>query len=180
VERSIVSDAAVLGLSFTVTALAAVSEHTEAELQSRLRTLVRLELLTMEVDPRSPERGQYAFVQALIREVAYGTLSRKARKARHLAAARYFESLGSDELAGALAGHYVAAQQNAAAGEEADALAAQARVALRAAAERASALGAHEQAIGFLQQAMTVTHDPAEQASLLEAAGVAATVRQRF
>jgi len=180
VERSIVSDAAVLGQSFTVTALAAVSEHTEAELQPRLRTLVRLELLTMEVDPRSPERGQYAFVQALIREVAYGTLSRKDRKARHLAAARYFESLGSEELAGALAGHYLAAHQNASEGQEADALAAQARVALRAAAERASALGSHEQAIGFLQQAMSVTTDPGELAGLLEAAGVAATAHQRF
>src|SRR5262249_18181525 len=94
-DRSLVSDAAVPGHSFTVTALAGVSEQTETELQPRLRTLVRLELLSIDVDPRSPERGQYAFVQALIREVAYGTLSRKARKSRHLAAARYFESLGS-------------------------------------------------------------------------------------
>ena len=180
VDRALVSDAAVLGQSFTVTALAAVSGQTEAELQPRVRALARLELLTLDVDPRSPERGQYAFVQALIREVAYGTLSRKARKSRHLAAARHFESLGSDELAGALAGHYLAAHQNASRGEEADALAAQARVALRAAAERASALGSHEQAIGFLQQAMTVTEDPAEQAALLEASGVAATSRQRF
>jgi tetratricopeptide (TPR) repeat protein len=134
----------------------------------------------MEVDPRSPERGQYAFVQALIREVAYGTLSRKARKTRHLAAARYFESLGSEELAGALAGHYLAAHQSAGEGDEAAALGAQARVALRAAAERASALGAHEQAIGFLQQAMTVSSDPRELAGLLEASGVAATAYQRF
>ena len=66
------------------------------------------------MDPRSPERGQYAFVQALIREVAYNTLSRKDRKKLHLAAARYFESLGTDEIAGALAGHYLAAHANAA------------------------------------------------------------------
>jgi class 3 adenylate cyclase/tetratricopeptide (TPR) repeat protein len=180
VDRSLVSDAAVLGQSFTVTALSAVSGQTEADLEPRLRTLARLELLTVEIDPRSPERGQYAFVQALIREVAYGTLSRKARKTRHLAAARYFESLGSDELAGALAGHYLAAHENAAPGAEADALAAQARLTLRAAADRASALGGHEQAIGFLQQAMSVTQDPGELAGLLEASGVAATVRQRF
>ena len=56
-----------------------------------------------EVDPRSPERGQYAFVQAVIREVAYSTLALRDRRGRHLAAARYFESLGDDELAGALA-----------------------------------------------------------------------------
>src|SRR5207249_11991792 len=136
-------------------------------------------LLTIEANPRSPERGQYAFVQALIREVAYGTLSRKARKTRHLAAARFFESIGSDELAGALASHYLAAHQSAAEGPEADALAAQARVALRAAADRASALGAPEQALAFLEQAQSVTHDSAELAELLEAAAAAATLRQR-
>jgi len=43
----------------------------------------------------------YAFVQALIREVAYNTFAKKDRKVRHLAAARFFEQLGSDELAGA-------------------------------------------------------------------------------
>ena len=83
-----------------------------------------------DADPRSPERGQYAFVQALIREVAYNTLAKTDRKARHLAAARYFEALGIDELAGALAGHYLAAYANAAEGAEADALAGQARIAL--------------------------------------------------
>ena len=179
-DRSLVSDAAVLGQSFTMAGLSAASGQDEAELLPRLRTLVRLELLTLEANPRSPERGQYAFVQALIREVAYGTLSRKARKTRHLAAARFFESVGSDELAGALAGHYLAAHQYAPEGLEADALAAQARVALRAAADRASALGAPEQALAFIEQARSVTRDSAEHADLLEAAAVAATQRQRF
>ena len=120
-----------------------------AVLEPRLRALVRRELLTLEADPRSPERGQYAFVQALIREVAYNTLAKKDRKARHLAAARFFETLGTDELAGALAGHYLAAQANAAEGPEADALAGQASIALRAAAERAATLGSHDQAVQF-------------------------------
>jgi predicted ATPase len=108
-DRHLVSDAAALGQSFTLAGLAAVSGVEAAELESRLRALVRRELFTQERDSRSPERGQYAFVQALIREVAYNTLARKDRKARHLAAARFFEGLGSDELAGALAGHYLAA-----------------------------------------------------------------------
>ena len=85
------------------------------------------ELLTLETDPRSPERGQYAFVQALIREVAYNTLAKRDRKVRHLAAARFFESLDTDEIAGGLAGHYLAAHANATEGPEADALAGQAR-----------------------------------------------------
>ncbi len=170
-ERTLVADAAVLGQSFTLAGLAAVAGTAEAELEPRVHDLVHRELLTLRADPRSPERGQYAFVQALIREVAYGTLAKRDRKRRHLAAARYFESLGSDELAGALAGHYLAAHQNAPEGVEADALAVQARIALRAAADRAAALGSHEQAVAFVRQALTVTSDPAEEAELLERGG---------
>ncbi|MFN8622568.1 MAG: adenylate/guanylate cyclase domain-containing protein [Chloroflexota bacterium] len=175
-DRALVSDAAVLGQSFTIAALSAVSGIDGATLEPRLRGLVRRELLALEADPRSPELGQYAFVQALIREVAYNTLARRDRKVRHLAAARFFEGVGSDELAGALAGHYLAAYESATEGPEADALAAQARVALSAAAERAAALGSHEQAVTFLRQALTVTTDPADQASLLERAGESASL----
>ena len=121
----------------------------------------------MEVDPRSPERGQYGFVQSLIREVAYGTLSRRDRRTRHLAAARYFETLGDEELAGALATHYLAAHEASAEGPERDAVGAQARLALRAAGERAAALGAHEQAVTFLTQALEVTTEPVDRAALL-------------
>jgi class 3 adenylate cyclase/tetratricopeptide (TPR) repeat protein len=179
-DRALVHDAAVLGQSFTLAGLAAVSGVDPTELEPRLRTLVRRELLALSVDPRSPERGQYAFVQALIREVAYNTLARADRKARHLAAARHFESLGSDELAGALAGHYLAAHASAAAGAEADALATQARIALKAAADRAVALGAHDQAVAFLDQALTVTSDPSEQGEILERASESAGAAARF
>jgi class 3 adenylate cyclase/tetratricopeptide (TPR) repeat protein len=174
-DRALVSDAAVLGQSFTVAGLAAISSVPLVDLESRLRALVKRELLIVDVDPRSPERGQYGFVQALIREVAYGTLAKRERKSRHLAAARFFEALGSEELAGALAGHYLAAHTSSPEGPEADALAGQARIALRAAALRAAALGSHEQAVTFLEQARTVTTQPAEQADLLELAGVSAT-----
>ena len=170
-DRALIQDAAAYGQSFTLAGLAVVSGTAEVELEPRLTRLVRAELLTLTADARSPERGQYAFVQALIREVAYNTLSKPARKTRHLAAARYFESLGSDELAGALAAHYLAAFASASPGAEAGALEAQARIALTAAAERAAALGAHEQAAAFLDQAMTVTHDEGERAELLERLG---------
>jgi class 3 adenylate cyclase/tetratricopeptide (TPR) repeat protein len=178
-DRGLVHDAAVLGQSFTLSGLAAVSGVDPSELEQRLRDLVRRELLVQSVDPRSPERGQYAFVQALIREVAYNTLARADRKSRHLAAARHFESLGSDELAGALAGHYLAAHASAAPGGEADALAVQARIALRAAADRAVSLGAHDQAVAFLEQAVTVSADPAEQGELLERASQSAAAAAR-
>ena len=147
-DRSLVADAAVLGQSFTPAGLGAISGHDPAELEPRLRSLVRREIFEVEADPRSPERGQYGFVQSLIREVAYGTLAKRERRTRHLAAARYFEALGEDELAGALASHYLAAHEASAEGAEADAVAIQARIALSGAADRAVALGGHEQAVG--------------------------------
>ena len=173
-DRALVSDAAVLGQSFTPAGLGAVSGTDDAGLEPRLRGLVRREILVAQADPRSPERGQYAFVQALIREVAYNTLARRDRKVRHLAAARYFESLGTEELAGALAGHYLAAHENSTPGPEADALAAQAIVTLRGAAERATALASHAQATGFLEQALAVAADSGARGELLEQAGTAA------
>jgi len=179
-DRSLMLDAAVLGQSFTPAALSAISGVDESTLEVRLKGLVRRELFARETDPRSPERGQYAFVQALIREVAYNTLAKRDRKTRHLAAARYFESLGTDEIAAALAGHYLAARENAADGPEADALGAQARVSLRAAAERATALGSHEQALALHEQALGVTAEPASRAELLELAGDAAAAAGRY
>jgi class 3 adenylate cyclase/tetratricopeptide (TPR) repeat protein len=178
-DRSLVLDAAVLGQSFTLAGLAAVAGTDEPSLVVRLRALVRRELFAHETDPRSPGRGQYAFVQALIREVAYNTLAKRDRKTRHLAAARYFESLETDEIAAALAGHYLAARDNAADGPEAEALGAQARISLRAAAERAALLGSHEQALALLEQALGVTNDPVDRAELLERAGQAASAAAR-
>jgi class 3 adenylate cyclase/tetratricopeptide (TPR) repeat protein len=179
-DRSLLLDAAVLGQSFTPESIAAITEGSTADIVPRLRSLVRRELLTNVADPRSPERGQYSFVQALIREVAYNTLSKKDRKARHLAAARWFESLGEPELVGALAGHYLAARALAAEGAEADALAAQARLALKAAADRAASLGAHRQAMSFFEQALEVTSDVAEEAELHRRVGESATVSSNW
>jgi class 3 adenylate cyclase/tetratricopeptide (TPR) repeat protein len=174
-DRSLLQDAAVLGQSFTTAALEAVSGVASSALEPRLRGLVRRELLTFDADPRSPERGQYAFVQALIREVAYSTLARRDRRTRHLAAARYFEAMGDDELAGVLAAHYLAAHRESTDGAEAEALAIQARIALKAAAERAGQLASHAQGVAFLESALSITSDPVERGDLLRRAGVAAT-----
>ncbi len=179
-DRSLVQDAAVLGQSFTPEALAAVAGSEPAELEPRLRSLVRRELLVLRADPRSPDRGQYAFVQALIREVAYNTLAHRDRKTRHMAAARFFESLETDELAGALAGHYLAAYRNAGDGPDASALAVQARIALKAAADRAAALATWKQALRFLDMAIDVAKDPVERAELEEAAGHTAHLAGQF
>jgi tetratricopeptide (TPR) repeat protein len=174
-DRALLQAASVLGHAFTVDGLAAVAALDAGDVERRLLSLVRRELVVRDVDPRSVERGQFAFVQSLVREVAYSTLSRRDRKARHLAAARHFEGLVEQELAGALAAHYLAAYRNATEGPEADALAAQARIALRGAGDRAVALGAQEQALGFYRDALEVTSEPFERATLLERAGTAAS-----
>jgi class 3 adenylate cyclase/predicted ATPase len=179
-DRTLLQQASVLGQSFTLDALAGVSGDQPAELTNRLRGMVRRELLSLEADPRSPDRGQYRFVQGLIREVAYSTLSRRQRRERHLAAARHFEATGDDETAGALASHYLAAHHASEPGAESDAVATQARLALRAAADRASSLGAYAQAITHLEQALAVTTDDADRADLLERVARAAESDARY
>ncbi len=179
-DRSLLQDASVLGQTFTLDALAAITGESADQLESRLRVLVRREVLVLDADPRSPERGQYGFGQAILREIAYGTLSKADRRAMHVAAARYWESLGDEELAGVLASHYLDAYRATPAGPEADALAAQARVALRGAAERAVALHSHEQALAYYEQALTVAKEPDDRAAIMEAAATAARSAARF
>jgi class 3 adenylate cyclase/tetratricopeptide (TPR) repeat protein len=179
-DRALIQVAAVLGQTFTLDGLAATTGEERERLGPRLATLVRRELLSLEADPRSPERGQYTFVQSLIREVAYATLARRDRRDRHLAVARWYESLGDEELAGALASHYLEAHDASTPGPEADAVAVQARLALRGAAERAAALGAHDQAISYLRQAIEVASDAAEQADLLLRAARSADLASRY
>ena len=67
-----------------------------------------------------------------------------------------------------LASHYLAAYRASRAGPEADAVAAQARIAMLAAAERAIALHRTGRRIGYLEQALTVTHDAAQRAAIHE------------
>src|SRR6266511_2954204 len=81
-ERAVLQDAAVLGKTFTGESLGALNGMSGAELEPLLRALVHKEVLFVQADPRSPGRGQYGFLQDLVRRVAYETLSRKERKAR--------------------------------------------------------------------------------------------------
>ncbi|CAN5742669.1 adenylate/guanylate cyclase domain-containing protein [soil metagenome] len=179
-DRTLLQHASVVGQSFTLESLVAVSSSSADELSPRLRSLVRRDILAVQADARSPDRGQYQFVQGLIREVAYGTLSRRERRERHLAAARHFEASGDEETAGALASHYLAAYHASERGLQASAVATQARLALRGAAERASALGAYAQAGAHVEQALQVTDDPLERADLLERGARAAEADGRY
>jgi class 3 adenylate cyclase/tetratricopeptide (TPR) repeat protein len=172
-DKTLLQDASVLGKTFPVEALAAIRVQEISELKAALQLLVRKELLVVEGDPWSPERGQYGFVQSLIREVAYGTLARPERKSRHLAAASYYEAMG-DELASVVASHLIEAQQASTSATEAEELALRARVALRSAAGRASSLGSPSQALVYLERALGIPDEPAERAVTLEKAAESA------
>ncbi len=173
-ERALLQDAAVLGQTFSVAALAAVSGREPDGLAAPLRDLVRKELLGLDTDPRSPERGHYGFVQGLIREVAYGTLAKPERRTKHVAAAGYFEGLEDEELVGLVASHYAEAHRATGEGPERDALGARAREWLTLAGRRALALGSSDQALAYLEQALALTQNPIERAELLDVTGDAA------
>ncbi|HEU4528499.1 MAG TPA: adenylate/guanylate cyclase domain-containing protein [Actinomycetota bacterium] len=178
-ERSLVQDAAVLGRSFTLDALAAVSGVGRDVVEPLLRDLARKEFFQYDADPRSPERGQYGFVQAMIREVAYSTLSKAERRRRHLATAHHFESLGDEELGGVVASQYVDAYRATPPGPDAEALAARARDWLGHAAERATSLGSPEQALVYVEQVLEITPSGPQRIALLERAGEAAAMAAR-
>ena len=107
-ERRVVQDASVLGKTFTKQSVAALTELPEADLDPLLASLTRKEIFGVQADPRSPEHGQYGFLQDLLRKVAYETLAKADRKARHLAAAAYLErTLGEQEVVEVVASHYL-------------------------------------------------------------------------
>jgi class 3 adenylate cyclase/tetratricopeptide (TPR) repeat protein len=173
-ERVLIQDASVLGKSFTVAALAAITGREQSELEAVLRDLVRREFLTIDLNPRSPERGQYGFLQGLIREVAYSTLIRRDRRARHVAAAEYLASLGEEELAGVVASHYLEAYRSSPDDAERDELGRASREALVGAGRRALSLGAPDQALVFAEQALEVVAPGLERAEIEEFASQAA------
>jgi class 3 adenylate cyclase len=165
-QRELVSDASVLGKSFTPAALVAVSGRSRAEVEGLLAALVRKDVLTLGRGRVGGQAGAYEFVQSLLRDVAYSTLARRDRQSRHMAAARHYESLADDELAGLVANHDLEAYRSAPDGPEGAAAAERARLSLRIAAERSVALHAHTAALRFIDEALTVTSDPEERARL--------------
>ena len=171
-ERRLLQAAAVLGKTFTIEALATLTGRPVAELEPVLTGLARKEVLSLQVDPLSPERGQYGFLQDLVRRVAYETLSKRDRRAKHLAAAAMDE--GEDELAEVVAGHYLAAHRADPDATDAAEIARRAVAALTRAGERASALAASLEAQRYFEQAAALAADPLDQAGLLERAGMMA------
>ena len=143
--RRLVADAAVLGTTFPAEALIAVSGQDEAVVRAALAELVRREVFTVSADRLSPEQGSYGFAQNMLRQVAYDTLSRRDRKARHLTVAAHLRAAfpgDGEEVAEVIARHYLDALDAVPADPDADQIRGQAIAALTRAAERAGRTGA--------------------------------------
>ena len=179
-ERALLQDAAVLGKTFTKGGLAAVSGEAESELAAVLAGLVRKEVLSLQADPRSPERGQYGFLQDLLRQVAYETLPRRERKSRHVAAAQYLERRPEhDEVVEIVASHYVSALGLDPEAEDATELRDRAEATLVRAGEHAVSLGASEAAQHYFERGVELAGAPLRRAELHERAGEMAWVGGR-
>jgi class 3 adenylate cyclase/tetratricopeptide (TPR) repeat protein len=171
VERRLLEDASVLGRAFTRTSLAAISGCVEEELEPHLQSLLRKEILTRQLDPMSPERDQLAFLQDILRRVAYETLSVHDRKRRHLAAAAHLTRDGDDDVAAVLAAHYLEAYRLGPSDPDGTELRNLARLALVRAGERASSLASAGEAARYFERAAELTEAHLERAALLERAG---------
>ncbi len=167
-ERRTVADASVLGLSFTREGLSAVTPDS-TDLDSALATLQQKQIIALQQDRFSSERGQFRFVQSVVRQIAYATLSRRDRKQRHLAAADYLAEQpdpGGD-LAVVIAQHLLDAVDISSSDEtDMEVLEARAVSLLVRAAERSTALGSPEEAHRLYLAALKRTKEPPDQARL--------------
>jgi tetratricopeptide (TPR) repeat protein len=147
--RRLIADAAVLGTTFPAEALIAVSGRDEPSVRAALADLVRREVLSVSADPLSPERGSYQFAQQLLRQVAYDTLSRRDRKARHLVVAAHLRTAfpgDGEEVTDVIARHYLDALNAIPDDPDAAEIRGQAVTVMTRAAERAERTGAPAQA----------------------------------
>ena len=152
VSRRVLQLGSVFGRGFTADGIAALAPDLADDATRAGDRLIERDLL------RPTAGGGLLFRHILIREVAYGTLTRAERSVHHLAAGRWLEA-GSDgredELAELIAFHYREAAVLAASGGAQDADATASAVGwLRRAAEVAAAARGTAEAIAHLRSAI--------------------------
>ena len=182
-ERRVLQDASVLGRTFTVTGLQAVSGIDEEGLRTILGSLVRKEMLSLRTDPVSPERGQFGFLQDLVRRVAYEMMSKRDRRPRHVAAADYLVSVAGDEdddVIEVIAAHLLDAYQLVHDADDAAIVRRRAHESQVRAGERAASLGANLAAQRYFERAASLVDEEVTQAELIEKAGIMAATGARI
>jgi class 3 adenylate cyclase/tetratricopeptide (TPR) repeat protein len=155
-EKALLQDASVIGKVFWPGAVPGADDQT-------LHALERKEFTRR--DRRSSIAGetQYAFLHALVRDIAYGQIPRAERAQKHGRAAEWLASIASDRTddhAEMLAHHYhEALSLSEAAGLDTSALRTPARQAFADGARRAFALGAGTTAHELVLEALSLTDE---------------------
>ncbi len=168
-QRRVVDRASVIGGSFSRTAVESLCPDV-ADLEGALTGLVRVQILGQDVDRFSAEFGDYHFVQSVVRQIAYGTLSRRDRRRYHLAAAEHHLSEVAEgeggEAAAIIAQHYLDALEAVPDAADADGLRLAAGEQLVRAARRARALGSPAEAARHLEAALLRAADDLHRAQI--------------
>jgi class 3 adenylate cyclase/tetratricopeptide (TPR) repeat protein len=150
-EKELLQLASVLGKVFWTDALSSLSAEEVGHLEDRLHALERKEFVRREHRSAVAGSKQYVFVHALVRDGAYGQMSRSARADMHRRVADWIETLPADradDRSEILAHHLLAAiEYSRAAGIDAAELIPRAAKALRDSGDRAWRIGARTAAI---------------------------------
>jgi class 3 adenylate cyclase/tetratricopeptide (TPR) repeat protein len=170
-QRRVVDQASVLGSSFKRGTVAGLCAEI-TDIDDVLASLVRLQILNQETSRLSAEFGQYQFTQSVVPQVAYGRLSRRDRKAGHLAAISQYQAdidggqeAGGD-LAPILAQHYLDAIDAVPSDPDVEELTSAAIAHLQKAAARARSLGSPTEGAGHLSAALAHATDQVTRAGL--------------
>jgi class 3 adenylate cyclase/tetratricopeptide (TPR) repeat protein len=152
-EKELLQLASVLGKVFWTDALTSLSGASPWELDERLHALERKEFVRREHRSAVAGSKQYAFVHALVRDGAYGQMSRAVRADVHRRVADWIETLPADradDRTEILAHHLLEAiEYSRAAGLDETPLVPRAARALRESGDRALHLGVLPSALDF-------------------------------
>lgn len=171
-EKQLLQDASVLGKVFWRGGVEALGADAADEL---LQRLVRKEFVRRERASSMAGEPEFAFRHALVRDVAYAQLPRAARAEKHRLAAEWIAASGAPRP-DLVAHHYVQAVELArATGADTAQLEPPARVALRAAGDRAASLGAYPDAVALYRCALELAPEGEERRRVLLAIVEAAT-----
>lgn len=181
-ERQVVADASVLGLSFMRDGIELLSGH-RSDLDGVLASLARKEVIATETDRFSAERGHYRFVQAVVRQVAYATLSRRDRKEKHLLVADHLaaQTDRAEELAVVIAQHLMdAVATSGPLDDDVPALQRRTGELLAQAAGRSCSLGSFADGLRLYQSAAARLDEPTARAQVQAEAAESALVLNDF
>jgi hypothetical protein len=164
-EKAVLQDAAVVGKVFWTGALGG-----EAKAAPLLHGLERKGFLTRQRRTSVDGENEWSFAHMLLRDAAYGQIPRAERARKHRQTAEWLESLGRpDDQAELLAFHWGSSLElTRAAGQDTRELETPARLAFRAAGERAFAVYAYPRAAAYFAEALALwPHDSPERPQLL-------------